>query len=145
MGPVERTVTALAQQVGAACQVVVVCGRNKRLVQRLQARQYPEGMKVVVTGGLGLLVGRPACSHGHCHPARWGLPVHAAEGVPEEGGVAGHAGWGGSLCCWLVQQRASSQAGGVSADGGVQVNGVQACWPRWVRLQASAQLAPVGS
>eukprot|EP00891_Asterochloris_glomerata_P005998 jgi/Astpho2/5998/fgenesh1_pm.00084_%23_5_t len=50
MGPVERTVTALAQQVGAACQVVVICGRNKRLVRRLEARQYPEGMKVVVTG-----------------------------------------------------------------------------------------------
>ena len=62
MGPVERTVTALAQQVGAACQVVVICGRNKRLVQRLEARQYPEGMKVVVTGGLGALVGEAVCN-----------------------------------------------------------------------------------
>ena len=62
MGPVERTVTALAHQVGAACQVVVICGRNKRLVQRLQARQYPEDMKVVVTGGLEALVGQQACN-----------------------------------------------------------------------------------
>lgn len=35
MGPVEATVEALAATVGAQCQVVVVCGRNARLVERL--------------------------------------------------------------------------------------------------------------
>jgi 1,2-diacylglycerol 3-beta-galactosyltransferase len=38
MGPVERTVDALASVVGADCQIVVVCGRNARLVQRLSSK-----------------------------------------------------------------------------------------------------------
>ena len=39
MGAIEATVTAIAKHVGAACQLVVVCGRNKKLVQRLEARR----------------------------------------------------------------------------------------------------------
>lgn len=35
MGPVEKTVDALADSLGAECQVVVVCGRNAKLVEKL--------------------------------------------------------------------------------------------------------------
>jgi 1,2-diacylglycerol 3-beta-galactosyltransferase len=50
MGPVEATVDALAASLGAACQVVVVCGRNAKLVAKLSAKQYPPGMAVHVKG-----------------------------------------------------------------------------------------------
>lgn len=50
MGPVESTVDALAATLGAACQVVVVCGRNAKLVEKLSAKQYPPGMAVHVQG-----------------------------------------------------------------------------------------------
>lgn len=50
MGPVEATVDALAAGLGAACQVVVVCGRNARLVGKLSAKTYPPGMAVHVKG-----------------------------------------------------------------------------------------------
>jgi hypothetical protein len=35
MGPVEATVDALASKVGSQIQLVVVCGNNKKLVDRL--------------------------------------------------------------------------------------------------------------
>jgi len=38
MGPVEKTVDALASVIGADCQVVVVCGRNAKLVEKLKAK-----------------------------------------------------------------------------------------------------------
>lgn len=38
MGPVEKTVDALAKVIGADCQVVVVCGRNAKLVEKLKAK-----------------------------------------------------------------------------------------------------------
>jgi 1,2-diacylglycerol 3-beta-galactosyltransferase len=38
MGPVEKTVDALAANLGAECQLVVVCGRNERLVTKLQKK-----------------------------------------------------------------------------------------------------------
>ena len=50
MGPVEKTVDALAASLGAACQVVVVCGRNANLVNKLSSKQYPPGMAVHVKG-----------------------------------------------------------------------------------------------
>lgn len=50
MGPVEKTVDALAATLGAACQVVVVCGRNAKLVEKLSTKQYPPGMAVHVKG-----------------------------------------------------------------------------------------------
>ena len=46
MGAIEKTIQALADQVGPACQVVAICGRNKGLIKRLEAKQYPEGMQV---------------------------------------------------------------------------------------------------
>lgn len=46
MGPVEKTVDGLAAALGAECQLVVVCGRNAKLVQRLSSKRYPEGMQV---------------------------------------------------------------------------------------------------
>ena len=46
MGAIEKIVQALAEQVGSACQVVAICGRNKGLIKRLKAKQYPEGMHV---------------------------------------------------------------------------------------------------
>ena len=122
MGPVERTVTALAQQVGAACQVVVICGRNKRLVQRLEARQYPEGMKVVVTGGQGSPVGEPACKldTGSLQLAGCLLMQQREDlrmvGLP--GVQAGVAPFAVGLC-------RGKHAPRPRADGGVQVNGVK--------------------
>lgn len=50
MGPVENTVDALAADLGAECQVVVVCGRNARLVNKLRSKTYPPGMHVLVLG-----------------------------------------------------------------------------------------------
>lgn len=50
MGPLEQTVNAVAKQIGAQAQLVVVCGRNAALVQRLRAKTYPEGMRVNVQG-----------------------------------------------------------------------------------------------
>ena len=122
MGPVERTVTALAQQVGAACQVVVICGRNKRLVQRLEARQYPEGMKVVVTGGQGSPLGEPACKldTGSLQLAGCLLMQQREDlrmvGLP--GVQAGVAPFAVGLC-------RGKHAPRPRADGGVQVNGVK--------------------
>ena len=46
MGAIEKIVQALADQVGAACQVVAICARNKSLIKRLEAKQYPAGMQV---------------------------------------------------------------------------------------------------
>ena len=141
MGPVERTVTALAQQVGAACQVVVICGRNKRLVRRLEARQYPEGMKVVVTGGLGALAGESACNMdtGSLQVAgclfvqqreylrRVGLPGTQAEMAAFAVGSCSrrHAlrpgVWLQLVVCRCMGLQLAGQA--------VQVHGVAACWP----------------
>lgn len=50
MGKLEQIVDAIATEVGSACQVVVICGRNKKLVKRLEEREYPEGMRVFVNG-----------------------------------------------------------------------------------------------
>ena len=50
MGPLEQTVNAVAKQIGARAQLVVVCGRNAALVERLRAKTYPEGMRVNVQG-----------------------------------------------------------------------------------------------
>ena len=41
MGAIEKTVDAVARKVGNACQLVVVCGKNKRLMARLKARWGP--------------------------------------------------------------------------------------------------------
>ncbi len=49
MGAIEKIVQALANQVGPACQVVAICGRNKGLIKRLEAKQYPAGMQVTYT------------------------------------------------------------------------------------------------
>lgn len=46
MGAIENNIQALVNQVGSACQVVAICGRNKGLIKRLQAKQYPAGMQV---------------------------------------------------------------------------------------------------
>jgi 1,2-diacylglycerol 3-beta-galactosyltransferase len=50
MGPLEKTVDAVAKQIGAEAQLVVVCGRNAALVQRLRSKTYPEDMRVNVQG-----------------------------------------------------------------------------------------------
>ena len=46
MGAIEKNIQALADQVGPACQVVAICGRNKALIKRLEAKQFPAGMQV---------------------------------------------------------------------------------------------------
>ena len=43
MGKIEQTVDAIVEKVGTVCQLVVVCGRNKKLVQKLKARQACDG------------------------------------------------------------------------------------------------------
>lgn len=50
MGAIEPTIQALADTVGSACQVVAICGRNKRLIKRLQDKAYPAGMQVTIQG-----------------------------------------------------------------------------------------------
>eukprot|EP00884_Botryococcus_braunii_P001426 jgi/Botrbrau1/11284/Bobra.0038s0050.1 len=50
MGAIEATCEALAEDMGASCQVVAICGRNKKLIDRLQARQWPHGMHVTIRG-----------------------------------------------------------------------------------------------
>ena len=50
MGPLEKTVDAVSRQIGANAQLVVVCGRNAALVQRLKSKSYPKGMHVNVQG-----------------------------------------------------------------------------------------------
>lgn len=38
MGPVEKTVTSIARAVGPRVQLVVICGRNERLIRRLSEK-----------------------------------------------------------------------------------------------------------
>jgi len=38
MGAIEATLDAIAAACGGACQVVAICGRNKKLARRLQGR-----------------------------------------------------------------------------------------------------------
>lgn len=38
MGAIEATVSAIVDKVGPVCQLVVICGRNKKLVEKLKAR-----------------------------------------------------------------------------------------------------------
>ena len=38
MGAIEKTVEAVVEKVGAKCQLVVICGRNKKLADRLKSR-----------------------------------------------------------------------------------------------------------
>ena len=48
MGPVEETIQSIGRELGGKVQVVVICGRNKRLAERLAAAQFP--MKLIVNG-----------------------------------------------------------------------------------------------
>lgn len=41
MGAIEKTLQALDERVGGACQVVAICGRNKALIERLSDRCVP--------------------------------------------------------------------------------------------------------
>lgn len=50
MGAIEKTLQALDDRVGGGCQVVAVCGRNKALIERLNHRSFPGGLKVRVCG-----------------------------------------------------------------------------------------------
>jgi len=50
MGALEDTVAQLDARLGAAAQVVVVCGRNRALLEKLRTRHNPGGLKVVATG-----------------------------------------------------------------------------------------------
>ena len=38
MGRIEDTTAAISKAVGPDCQVVAICGRNRKLVARMQAR-----------------------------------------------------------------------------------------------------------
>ncbi len=38
MGAIEKTVNAIVEKVGPQCQLVVICGRNKKLVETLQSK-----------------------------------------------------------------------------------------------------------
>ena len=73
MGAIEKTIQALADQVGSACQVVAICGRNKGLIKRLEAKQYPAGMQVQHAS-------IPACSPGGGGGAHAALKLLSALG-----------------------------------------------------------------
>ena len=73
MGAIEKTLEALDDRVGGACQVVAICGRNKALIERLSNRS-------------ALPRTDPACSHTvstscilltalHCRSFKGGLRV----------------------------------------------------------------------
>ena len=42
MGPVEKTVSSIARAVGPRVQLVVICGRNERLIRRLSEKVLPK-------------------------------------------------------------------------------------------------------
>ena len=48
-GPIRRAARP-SRYIGSDLQLVVVCGRNQKLVQRLKSLSYPPGMNVVVNG-----------------------------------------------------------------------------------------------
>lgn len=50
MGKLEDTVDQIASKLGKLCQVVVICGRNKKLLEKLKAKKYPGGTQIVATG-----------------------------------------------------------------------------------------------
>lgn len=50
MGLLEDTVRELDMQLGSRAQVVVICGRNKKLLQDLSMGVYPGGLKVHARG-----------------------------------------------------------------------------------------------
>ncbi|CAL5225228.1 g8016 [Coccomyxa viridis] len=50
MGAIEKTLEALDERVGGACQVVAICGRNKALIERLSNRSFSGGLRVKVRG-----------------------------------------------------------------------------------------------
>jgi 1,2-diacylglycerol 3-beta-galactosyltransferase len=50
MGKLEVTVDQIAEKLGGSCQVVVICGRNRKLLESLRAKRYPSGMPVTATG-----------------------------------------------------------------------------------------------
>lgn len=50
MGKLEDTVDQIAAKLGKLCQVVVICGRNKKLLDKLRAKKYPGGTQIVATG-----------------------------------------------------------------------------------------------
>ncbi|KAG1673872.1 hypothetical protein FOA52_012897 [Chlamydomonas sp. UWO 241] len=50
MGKLEETVDEMAAQLGEGCQAVVICGRNKQLLERLRSKKYASGMQVHALG-----------------------------------------------------------------------------------------------
>ena len=55
MGAIETTLDAIATACGGACQVVAICGRNKKLARRLQSRRALALHSVFILGAA------PAC------------------------------------------------------------------------------------
>ena len=50
MGKLEITVDQIAEKLGGSCQIIVICGRNQKLLETLRAKRYASGMPVTVTG-----------------------------------------------------------------------------------------------
>ncbi|MEW5300952.1 MAG: hypothetical protein WDW36_003840 [Sanguina aurantia] len=50
MGALEVTVEQMALKLGTRCQMVVICGRNKKLLDRIQGTQHASGMRVLACG-----------------------------------------------------------------------------------------------
>lgn len=50
MGKMEETVEKVAERLGDNCQMVVICGRNQKLQQRLSSREFVGGLPVVACG-----------------------------------------------------------------------------------------------
>ena len=56
MGPVEKTVDAVAEQIGAEAQLVVVCGRNATLVNTLQSKYVVLQISCMMNASLNYIV-----------------------------------------------------------------------------------------
>ena len=68
MGAIEKTVDAVAQRVGPACQLIVICGSNKKLMARLKAKCASRCCR-----------SSPSCyTSCHCVLVQWGCPEQAA-------------------------------------------------------------------
>ena len=105
MGALEDTVAQLDKELGSSAQVVVVCGRNQKLQERLQAR--PQGgkhLKVIATGEPRAGALPSACMlAGAGHGAGW----HGRGGQGQQGAAKGRAkypsrqgGAGGLRVAW---------------------------------------------
>ena len=117
MGAIEKTVSAIVEKVGPICQLVVVCGRNKKLVQKLQARHGPPSHAPLADDGRG--------KEWETGPNMW-LSWHTF--TPQIPGLLGpnlETGIGGSYL-----SRLTARWGGFGDTASHRCKLAEACWRR---------------